>query len=96
MTVRLVCPFCRTAVLDDDEAAPGSCSGCDARYAGDGASATEAVAAALVAWRLDDVDPAAFTAELFTREPEDPETRVAITSDERDGFYHWWVFARPD
>lgn len=93
---RLVCPVCRTVVADGTEPEAGECGGCGSRYAGDADSPPEAVAAALVAWDLADLDETALTAALFALPPGSGSTaRAAVVSDEREGFYRWWLFAPP-
>jgi hypothetical protein len=92
---RLVCPFDGTVVADGAEPRPGTCPGCGARYAGGGASPPEAVERALAEWGLAGGDAQAVARRLFEREPPPgPSPAVAITSDSRDGFYLWWLFAR--
>jgi hypothetical protein len=94
VSARLVCPLDGAVVADGAEPAPGSCPGCGARYAGGGGTPPEAVAAALAGWGLD-ADPATVARRLFEVEPPPaPAPAMAITSDSRDGFYLWWVFAR--
>lgn len=75
------------------EPVPATCAGCGAVYDGGGASPLDAVTAALGAWDLGD-DPATYLDELFRVDPDDPNARAAIASDEREGFYRWWVFRR--
>ncbi len=94
MGIRLVCPLCRTTVTDGpSEPVPGTCPGCAARYAGGGASSLEGVTSALREWGMDD-DPAGYLDGLFRLDPDDPAATAAIASDEREGFYRWWVFRR--
>lgn len=93
MGVRLECPFCRSVVIDGRDPAPGTCGGCGAAYAGDEPTAQAAVSRALADWGATD-DPAALLDQLFTTDPNDPGTADAIASDEREGFYNWWVFRR--
>ncbi len=93
MAFSLSCPFCRASVADDGPPAPGACPSCGARYAGDRPTPQDAVQAALAEWGRGD-DAAGFTESLFRTDPDAPATAAAITSDARDGFYHWWVFAR--
>lgn len=91
---RLVCPVCRTVITDGSDPEPGECHGCRSSYAGDGDSAPAAVAEALAEWGFSDLDPGAVTAALFALPPgSGPTTRAAVVSDEREGFYRWWVFA---
>lgn len=93
--VRLTCPFCGTVVAEGAEPAPGDCPGCGAAYAGGGAAPPDAVAAALGDWGIGGADPAALARRLFELDPPPaPAPALAITSDSRDGFYLWWVFAR--
>jgi hypothetical protein len=92
---RLICPLCGTVVVDGAEPAAGRCPGCDARYAGGAATPPEAVAAALAHWDLGGLDAATLARLMFEVEPPPaPAPAAAITSDHRDGFYLWWVFAR--
>lgn len=42
-----------------------------------------------------ELDPAAVTAAVFRlTSGESADKGVAITSDERDDFYRWWLFVR--
>jgi len=92
---RLVCPLCRTLVIDGAEPLPGACPGCGARYAGGAADAPGAVAAALAWWNLGDLDADRVSDGLFRILPGDPlNSTVTVTSDRRDGFYRWWVFVK--
>ena len=94
--VRLVCPLCATVVAEGAEPAPGTCPGCGARYAGGGESPPAAVAAALAHWGVEGPSPDALALRLFEVDPPPPPApAAAITSDQRDGFYLWWVFVRP-
>ncbi|HRC07496.1 MAG TPA: hypothetical protein PLV41_04715 [Miltoncostaeales bacterium] len=94
MSIRLVCPLCRTTVTDgSEEPVPGSCPGCGAVYDGGGTSPLEAVTTALSSWGRAD-DPATYLGDLFRIDPDDPTAEAAIASDEREGFYRWWVFRR--
>ncbi len=81
--------------MTDGPAEPtaGVCPGCPAVYDGGGASPIEAVTSALAAWGSGE-DPVAYLDELFRVDPDDPAARAAIASDEREGFYRWWVFRR--
>jgi len=92
---RLSCPFCRAVVVDGDEPVAGSCPGCGARFAGGADSAPEAVRAALSEWGVD-ADHMAVARTLFELDPADADTPATVVSDERDEFYRWWVFLRPD
>jgi hypothetical protein len=90
---RLVCPLCGTVVVDGAEPAPGSCAGCGTLFAGGGESPPAAVAAALAHWGIDGVPAGDLARRLFEVDPPPlPEPGVAITSDQRDDFYLWWVF----
>jgi hypothetical protein len=92
---RLVCPLCGTVVVDGAEPAAGECPGCGARYAGGAGTPPEAVLAALAHWGLTELDAALLARLMFEVEPPpEPSPAAAITSDHRDGFYLWWVFAR--
>ncbi len=43
------------------------------------------------------IEPDALVRALFALPPDDPRAvRANITSDRRDGFYRWWLFARDD
>lgn len=97
MSARLACPLCGAVVAQGvDHIAPGTCPGCGARYEGGEASAADAVRTAVAALAGDRLDPAAVTDAVFRLTPECSQARgVAITSDERDGFYRWWLFVRP-
>ncbi len=89
----LICPLCRTVVVDGDEPAGGACPGCAARYAGGGDDARRGVAAAIAAWQITGVDGARAAEGLFRVLPNDPlSAQITVTSDRRDGFYRWWVF----
>lgn len=93
---RLVCPLCGTVVVDGGEPASGTCAGCGAAHAGGGASPPEAVEAALAEWGVAGLDAGAVAQRLFEVDPPPaPEPAAAITSDQRDDFYRWWVFVRP-
>jgi len=92
---RLVCPLCGTVVVDGAEPAPGACAGCGARYAGGGESPPEAARAALTHWGVEGVAANALALALFAADPPpSPAPAAAITSDQRDDFYRWWVFVR--
>lgn len=94
--VELICPLCAADVTGGAEPTGGTCPGCGAAYAGGGDSAPEGVVLALRAWGLDDLPGDAAARRLFEVEPAPaPAPTAAITSDRRDGFYRWWVFARP-
>ncbi len=98
MSARLACPLCGALVSDGAvQIAPGACPGCGARYEGGEGSAPDAVRAAVDALGAEGLDPAAVTDAVFRLTPADSAARgVAITSDEREGFYLWWVFVRAD
>lgn len=81
-------------VVDGAEPSSGTCPGCGARYAGGGTTPPEAAERALAEWGVSG-DPAALARLLFETEPDPaPAPALAITSDRRDGFYLWWLFAR--
>lgn len=91
---RLVCPFDGAVVVDGAEPEPGACPGCGARYDGGAQTPPDAVGRALAAWGLTG-DPHDVAARLFADDPPPaPAPALAITSDSRDGFYLWWLFAR--
>jgi len=97
VTVRLVCPLCGTVVADGAEPRPGACPGCGARYAGGAETPPGAVAAALTEWGVTGRDADVIARRLFELDPPAaPAPAAAITSDRREGFYLWWVFARGD
>jgi hypothetical protein len=90
---QLVCPFCRSIVVDGVEPRPGACVACGAQYAGGGDDARAGVAAALSWWQITDLDGSRVSDGLFRILPGDPLNRVVtVTSDRRDAFYRWWVF----
>jgi hypothetical protein len=92
--VRLDCPLCRAVISDGDPPRPGRCPSCGARYLGDGESASAAVAAALAELGLDDLPADRVATGLFVAAPGLlDELALAVTSDARDGFYRWWLFA---
>ncbi len=97
MAARLVCPLCGTSVVDGAEPAPGACAGCGARYAGGGETRPPARApAARATGASTGLDPGVVARRLFEVDPpRRPRPAAAITSDQRDGFYRWWVFVRP-
>lgn len=97
MSARLECPLCAAVVVEGaDDIMPGACPGCGARYEGGEGSAPDAVRAAVAAFGATDLDPAAVTDAVFRLTPaQSAERGVAITSDERDDFYRWWLFVRP-
>jgi hypothetical protein len=92
--VRLVCPLCGgLASAGAPPPAAAACPGCGARYAGDGESAREAVARGLEGLDIVGLEPDEVTSALFSVPPERcRELGVAIASDEREGFYRWWLF----
>ncbi len=90
---QLICPLCRTVVVDGAEPAPGTCPGCGAQYTGGGDDARGGVVAALAWWGLDELDAERVSAGLFRILPTDPlNSVVTVTSDRRDAYYRWWVF----
>jgi hypothetical protein len=93
---RLVCPLCGTVVVDGGEPSPGACAGCGSAYAGGGESPPAAVEAATARWGVEGLDAQALAQRLFEVDPPPaPAPAAAITSDQRDDFYRWWVFVRP-
>lgn len=98
MSARLECPLCSAVVAEGvSDIAPGACPGCGARYEGGEGSAPDAVRAAVAAFGAAHLDPGAVTDAVFRLTPaQSAERGVAITSDERDDFYRWWLFVRPD
>lgn len=94
--VRLVCPLCGTGIADGAEPRAGTrCPGCDARLLGGAESVPEAAAAALVALGHAPQGAGVLAERLFTLAPDDPRgAQVAMTSDERPGFYRWWLLVR--
>ena len=55
------------------------------------------MAAALAEWDVAGRDADALARRLFEAGPPTaPAPAAAITSDRREGFYLWWVFARGD
>lgn len=97
VAVRLDCPLCGTTVVDGPDPAPGVCPGCGARYEGGAETSVGAVQALLDAVDHTEFDAAAITHGLFVLDPESDLARhVAMASDQREGFYSWWVFIRTD
>lgn len=95
--VRLLCPLCGHVVVDGPDPAPGVCAGCGARFEGNAETSLGAVEALLAATSQTDIDAAALTRALFDLDVRSDLARsVAIASDERQGFYNWWVFFRDD
>ena len=95
--VRLDCPLCGALVVDGPDPQPGACPACGAVYHGGAETSRGAVEAFLVSVGLGAPDPGALTRALFELEPDSaPARQIAITSDLREGFYLWWVFARPE
>src|SRR5262249_60141574 len=71
--------------------------GWGARYGGDADGPEEAVAAFLAEIRAGDLDAEPLSRALFAlREDDSRARRMAITSDQRDGYYRWWVFVRAE
>lgn len=97
MSARLECPLCSAVVVEGvDDIAPGACPGCGARYEGGEGSAPDAVRVAVGAFGATDLDPVTVTDAVFRLTPAESVARgLAITSDERDDFYRWWLFVRP-
>lgn len=97
MVVRLLCPLCGHVVVDGPDPVPGVCAGCGARFEGNAETSHGAVEALLSATSQTDIDADALTRALFDLDPaSDLARNVAIASDERQGFYNWWVFFRTD
>lgn len=97
MKVRLQCPLCGHVVVDGHDPQPGVCAGCGARFEGNTETSLGAVEALLAATSQNDIDASSLTRALFDLDPESDLARnVAIASDERQGFYNWWVFIRTD
>lgn len=93
--VRLVCPLCSEQVTDGSPPAPGRCPSCGARVEGDAESAPEAVANTLGVLKIDEPSADELALALFTVTPARArEIGITIASDEREGFYRWWVFLR--
>lgn len=96
--VRLGCPLCG-ATIRDGETPPRSgdaCPTCGARILGDGAHVVEAARTALVELGVD-AGPERFARGLFEVVGDHPlARRIAITSDERTDFYHWWIVVAAD
>lgn len=97
MSARLECPLCAAVVAEGvADIAPGACPGCGARYEGGEGSAPDAVRVAVEAFGATDLDPVMVTDRVFRLTPaQSAEQGIAITSDERDDFYRWWMFVRP-
>lgn len=88
-----MCPFCATVVADGRPPVPGTCPDCQARFVGDADSASGAVDDGLSALGVDDLGPADVVNALFVVPPDRcRELGVAIVSDDRQGFYRWWLF----
>lgn len=97
--IRLTCPLCGTLIADDREPEIGErCPGCRGVVLGGGDDPVSGVAAALEQEGREEELPIAPIAQaLFALAAPDPRAAlVAITSDERDGFYRWWVVLRDD
>ena len=93
MGPQLVCPLCRTVIIDGAEPAAGTCPGCGAQFAGGGDDARAGGLAALSWWGITDMDGSRVSEGLFRILPSDPlSAAVTVTSDRRDAFYRWWVF----
>ncbi len=85
--VRLECPLCGALVSEGPAPSPGTCPGCAARFDGGAEGPEQASALALGALGIAG-DPERLTRGLFDARHDG----VAITSDQRDGYYAWWVF----
>jgi hypothetical protein len=90
---RLVCPLCEAVVSEGQPPVPGTCPSCHARYVGDAESAPAAVEQGLKDLSVEGLTPSEVANALFVV-PSDRcrELGVSITSDERAGFYRWWLF----
>lgn len=94
---RLVCPLCRTEVVAAGEPEPGACPGCGALVRGGGDDPLSGVALALVQLGADGELAPPVADALFRLSPDDPRSsETTVASDEREGFYRWWVFVRAD
>lgn len=89
MTIRLDCPLCGATVSDGSAPTPGACPACGARYEGGGDTPRDAAEAVLSAFGTPG-DADRLVAALFDESAGAGD--LAITSDQRDGFYAWWVF----
>lgn len=87
--MRLDCPLCGAVVSDGAEPVGGRCPGCGARYLGGADSPPATLARALAELDLAG-DPERVARTLFVSDLS-PDG-LAITSDDRDGFYAWWLF----
>lgn len=96
--IRLICPLCSVTIVDGREPEVGEkCPECTAVVLGGGNDPISGVAEALD--QNGDIGlPVAEVAEaLFGLSAPDPMAKLAgVTSDERDGFYKWWVLVRND
>lgn len=93
----LVCPLCGATVHEGGEPAPGACGTCGAVYGGGGDHPVTACEAVIAQWGAQGrLDARTLATGLFVLDADEPlSRRVAVTSDRRQGFYRWWVFAAP-
>jgi hypothetical protein len=96
--VDLTCPLCGTAIARGREPRSGeACPGCGATVAGGGGDPVAGVEKALEQLGHEGRSARDLVTALFSIAPNDPyASLVGITSDERDGFYGWWVLVRED
>lgn len=83
--------------MRDAEPEPGTCPGCGALVRGGGDDPIEGVALALAQLGGDPDDAPVLARALFAIPSRDSRAEsLAVTSDERAGFYRWWVFVRAE
>lgn len=94
--VRLACPLCHAVVSDGPEPVPGTCPGCGAVYGGGGDTPPQAASSFLEQQGLAGISAEGLARGLFEIDADgELGRRVAVTSDERQAFYRWWLFALP-
>jgi hypothetical protein len=91
--VRLDCPLCGAVVSEESEPVGGRCPGCGARYLGGADSPPATLVRALAELDLPG-DGERVARELFVSDLR--SEGLAITSDDRNGFYAWWLFVADD